>query len=82
MKAFGNGGEALREKGEALRERMEEGARAVGEEIEHTFYRVRDRAADVSGRAIGFAKDHPLATAATLAAGIGVGFLIVRMLRR
>jgi ElaB/YqjD/DUF883 family membrane-anchored ribosome-binding protein len=75
MKNFGNSGEALRDK-------VEEGARAVGEEIESTFYRVRDRAVDASGRAVGFAKDHPLATMATLAAGIGVGFLLVRLLRR
>lgn len=68
--------------GEALRDQVEAGARAVGEGIEHTFYRVRDRATDMSGRAVGYAKDHPLATAATLVAGIGVGFLLVRMLRR
>jgi hypothetical protein len=68
--------------------RVEEGARAVGEEIEHTYQRVRDRAADVGeravdmgGRAVGFAKDHPLAIIGSVALGVGVGYLVVRMLR-
>jgi len=74
MKQFGNGGEALRD-------HVEAGVSAVGEEIEHGLRRARDRAVDMSGRAVGFAKDHPLATIATLAAGVGLGFLIVRLLR-
>jgi hypothetical protein len=61
--------------------RVEEGARAVGEGIEHTYNRVRDRATDMGGRAVGFAKDHPLAIIGSVALGIGVGFLVVRMLR-
>jgi hypothetical protein len=73
MKRHGNGGQMLH--------RVEEGARAVGEELEHTYHRVRDRAADVGGRAVGFAKDHPLAIIGSVALGVGVGYLVVRMLR-
>lgn len=75
MKHHGNGGEVLRE-------RVEEGVRAVGDEIGHTYHRVRDRAVDVGERAVGFTKDHPFAVIGSIAAGVGIGFLIVRLLRR
>ncbi|HKE13591.1 MAG TPA: hypothetical protein VKB80_01915 [Kofleriaceae bacterium] len=68
--------------GEMLRDRVEEGARAVGDEVQRTYFRVRDRAADVGGRAVGFTKDHPLAIIGSLAAGVGIGLLIARMVRR
>jgi ElaB/YqjD/DUF883 family membrane-anchored ribosome-binding protein len=65
-----------------LRDRVEEGARAVSDEIERTYRRVRDRAADASGRAVDFTKDHPLAVIGSVAAGIGIGLLVVKLLRR
>jgi ElaB/YqjD/DUF883 family membrane-anchored ribosome-binding protein len=74
MNRFGNGGEALRDK-------VEEGARVLGDELEHTYQRARDRAVDMGGRAVGYAKDHPMATIGTLVAGVGIGFLLVRLLR-
>jgi hypothetical protein len=75
MKRHGNVGEA------ALRQ-VENTARAVGEEIEGMFGKVRDRATDVGGRAAGFAKDHPAATITTLAAGVGLGLFIAYLIRR
>jgi ElaB/YqjD/DUF883 family membrane-anchored ribosome-binding protein len=75
MSRHGNGGEMLRE-------RVEEGVRAVGEGIGHTYHRVRDRAVDAGERAVGFTKDHPFAVIGSIAAGVGLGFLLVRLLRR
>jgi len=75
MKRHGNGGEAIRE-------RVEEGLHAVGDGIEHTYERVRNRAVDMSGRAVDFTKDHPLAIVGSVVAGVGIGYLIARMLQR
>jgi hypothetical protein len=80
MKRHGNGGEVL--------DRMEEGVRAAREGMEDAYYSVRKRAADLggravdaSGRAVGFAKDHPLAIIGSVALGVGVGMLVMRLLR-
>jgi hypothetical protein len=80
MKRHGNGGEVL--------DRMEEGVRAAREGMEDAYYSVRNRAADLSGRAVdaggravGFAKDHPLAIIGSVALGVGVGMLVMRLLR-
>lgn len=74
--------------GEVLRDRVEEGARAVGDQLEQTYDRVRDRAidfrdraTDMGGRAVGFAKEHPLATVGSVVAGIGIGLMIARLFR-
>lgn len=75
MRRHGNGGEALLN-------RVEEGARAVGEEVQGYIGRVRDFATDTGGRAVGYTREHPLATITTLAAGVGLGLIIARMFQR
>ncbi len=69
-------------------DRMEEGVRAAREGVEDAYYSVRNRAADLGGRAVdaggravGFAKDHPLAVIGSVALGVGVGMLVMRLLR-
>lgn len=74
MRRHGNGGELL--------EQVEDSVRAVGEGLGHTFTRVRDGATDVGGRAVDFTKDHPLAILGSMAVGVGIGFVIARMLQR
>lgn len=74
MKRHGNGGEALLH-------RVEDGARSVGHGIENAYVRVRDTATDAGSRAVGFAREHPVATIATMAAGVGIGLFIARMLQ-
>src|SRR5262245_40760891 len=68
--------------GEALRDHLQEGLRAVGDGIEHTVHRVRRSAVDVGGRAVDFTREHPFAIAGSLVAGVGIGFLIARMFQR
>lgn len=81
MKRHGNGGEVLRDQ-------IEEGVRAAREGMEDAYYSMRkragdlgDRAVDMGGRAVGFAKDHPLAVIGSVALGVGVGMLVMRLLR-
>jgi hypothetical protein len=75
MRRHGNGGEALLN-------RVEEGARAVGEGVGSAFGKVREYAVDSGGRAVGYTREHPLATITTLAAGVGLGLILARMFQR
>jgi ElaB/YqjD/DUF883 family membrane-anchored ribosome-binding protein len=70
-KMHGNGGE--------MASRFENGTRELGEKMEATLETVKDRMSEVSGRIGGFVKEHPVMS---LAAGVGIGLLVARMLTR
>lgn len=70
-KLHGNGGD--------LGSRFENGTREIGERMESTFETVKDKVGEVGGKVGSFVKEHPVAS---LAAGVGVGLLFARMLRR
>lgn len=70
-KIHGNGGE--------LRSQFEHGAREIGDKMESTFETVKDKVGEVGGRIGGFVKEHPIAS---VAAGVGIGLLVARMLTR
>lgn len=70
-KIHGNGGD--------LGDRLESGARDLGARMESSFESVKDRFGEVSGRIGGLVKEHPLAS---LAAGLGIGFLFGHLMTR
>lgn len=72
-RVYGNGGEST------MRDTFEKGTRVAGKKLETAFEDVRERAMTMGNRAVGFAKDHPVAA---IAAGLGVGVLIAGLLRR
>jgi hypothetical protein len=47
--------------------------------MESTFATVKDKVGEVGGKVGGFVKEHPIAS---LAAGVGIGLLVARMLTR
>jgi ElaB/YqjD/DUF883 family membrane-anchored ribosome-binding protein len=71
VKIHGNGGD--------LASSFENGARELGDTMEHTFETVKDKVGEVGGKIGSFVKEHPVAS---LAAGVGIGLLFARMLTR
>ncbi len=67
----GNGGE--------MSSRFENGARELGDKMEHGFETVKDKVGEVGGKIGSFVKEHPVMS---LAAGVGIGLLFARMLTR
>ncbi len=70
-KLHGNGGD--------LGTGYENGTRELADRMESTFATVKDKVGEVGGKVGGFVKEHPIAS---LAAGVGIGLLVARMLTR
>lgn len=70
-KLHGNGGD--------IGTAYENGTRELADKMESTFATVKDKVGEVGGKVGGFVKEHPIAS---LAAGVGIGLLVARMLTR
>lgn len=64
---------------DAIRDSMEKTARQVSDQAESMFQSVKGAASDYSEKVGGFVKEHPLPAILT---GLGIGFLIGRLLSR
>lgn len=73
-KIHGNGGDLG-----ALGDKLENGAREIGDKMESTFETVKEKVGEVGGKLGGFVKEHPLMS---LAAGVGIGVLFGRLMTR